>query len=301
MDVLLSRLGFFFYNLFHFRALNDTPSFVTAIVLCGILFAGVMTLLHFLPSQGKKWVMIVATFVAGLFFSLEYFLPVHDIGKGQLGNFLTPHVEPVSDYIQYILIWTFVLGIISLSIVHGRRIVLRQAGWHNSLVFFIAMISIMVVGFMSRTGGYGKEALQEFGSLVSASGAKLQAGVIYDTLFSGLLINLDAAMFSLLAFYIASAAYRAFRVRTVEAALLMVAALVIMLGFVNFGVLLTSWIPLDSPFAFFRTERLAGFILNVFNMPGQRAVQIGVQIGALAMAMRLWLSLERGTFFSMEK
>ncbi|HEY3342571.1 MAG TPA: hypothetical protein VGK81_11155, partial [Anaerolineae bacterium] len=115
-----------------------------------------------------------------------------------------------------------------------------------------------------------------------------------------LLVNFDAAMFSLLAFYIASAAYRAFRVRTVEAALLMVSALIVMLGMVNFGVFLTHSIPLDSPYAFFRVERLSLWILNWINMPAQRAVTIGVAVGALAMAMRIWLSLERGTFFSQE-
>jgi len=108
-------------------------------------------------------------------------------------------------------------------------------------------------------------------------------------------------MFALLAFYIASAAYRAFRVRTVEAGLLMAAALIVMLGMVNFGVGLTSWIPLDSPWRFFRIEQLSQWTLSWINMPAYRAVIIGVAVGMLAMALRLWLSLERGTFFSQEK
>lgn len=266
--------------------INSTPQFLLAIAVSTVVFVLVMAVLHRTPSRFKKWLTIVLTFIAGLFFFLEYLLPVKKLPDGEEVNFITPYVQPVSDYIQYILIWTIFLGLISLIIVHGRRLLQRQPGWHNSVAFFLALVAMMILGFATRSGSDGPPALR----------------ISYDSLFSGLLLNLDGAMFALLAFYIASAAYRAFRVRTVEAGLLMVSALIVMLGFVSFGVKMTSWIPIDQRhgLGYLRIEQISLWVLNWINMPAQRAVTIGVQIGAVAMALRLWLSLERGAFFSKE-
>ncbi|MHB9105714.1 MAG: hypothetical protein ACYDCO_01545 [Armatimonadota bacterium] len=270
----------------HLTTINSTPLFVLAIVASIVVFVLVMTVLHHTPSQFKKWLTIVLTFIAGLFFFLEYVLPLHTLKDGSRGNVITPYVQPVSDYIQYIFIWTIFLGLISLTVVHGRRLLQRVPGWHNSLAFFLALVAMLAMGFATRSGTAGSTGLK----------------ISYDSLFSGFLLNLDGAMFALLAFYIASAAYRAFRVRTVEAALLMISALVIMLGFVSFGVAMTSWIPIDQRhgLGYLRIEQVSLWILNWINMPAQRAVGIGVQIGAVAMALRIWLSLERGAFFSKE-
>jgi hypothetical protein len=38
--------------------------------------------------------------------------------------------------------------------------------------------------------------------------------------------------------------------------------------------------------------------MNWLNTPAQRGITFGIAVGALAMSLRVWLSLERGTFFS---
>ena len=76
-------------------------------------------------------------------------------------------------------------------------------------------------------------------------------------------------MFALLAFYISSAAYRAFRVRTAEAGLLMASAVIVMLGWIKPGIRLTQWIPTNSLFSFVRFEQLSGTLMNWVNMPAR--------------------------------
>jgi hypothetical protein len=265
---------------------QSTPHFWWAVLISTLALIGFMTLLHQLPARGKKWLMIGATFLAGCYFVLEYFLPTHPLPGGGEGNIITESTEGVLNFMLLVGVWPLLLGLISLVSVHGLRIVRRQPGWHHSLAFFLALIGMLVAGFWAENpnGAPAPDAVQ----------------FLHASLYNGLLLNLDSAMFALLAFYIASAAYRAFRVRTAEAALLMLSALVVMLGVVGVGVAITSAIPADSWMSFFRLEKLSLWLLKWVNMPGQRAVTIGVAVGALAMAMRLWLSLERGAFFSVE-
>jgi hypothetical protein len=101
----------------------------------------------------------------------------------------------------------------------------------------------------------------------------------------------QAATFSLLAFYIASAAYRAFRVRSLDAALMMLAAFVVMLGQVPIGRWLTGWVPNVPPVSLLRLENLGEWVMRWWNSPAQRAIALGVAVGALAMSLRIWLSL----------
>lgn len=275
-----------------FSPVSKTSDFVLLALLASVVFCAIVFAMHKLSPQAKKWMTIACTFIAGLYFTLEFFIPptmkMGENGLEPKGNFLTPSITPISDFVINITVWSLGLGIISLLIVHGRKLIKRMPGWHNSLAFFVALIAFSVVGIWTKSGN-------------PDSTAPDTVKTIYNSLFFGLFNNLDAAMFSLLAFYIASAAYRAFRVRTVEAGLLMGAALIVMLGLVNFGVAMTSWIPTDSFWAYFRMENMSSWIMNWINMPAYRAVIIGVGVGALAMGLRLWLSLERGTFFSQEK
>jgi hypothetical protein len=89
-------------------------------------------------------------------------------------------------------------------------------------------------------------------------------------------------MFALLAFFIASAAFRAFRARNAEAALLLGAAILIMLGRVPIGRAMSDVLP-----------QISDWILSVPNNAGRRAIMMGAALGAIATSLRVILGLER--------
>jgi hypothetical protein len=57
----------------------------------------------------------------------------------------------------------------------------------------------------------------------------------------------------------------------------------VMIGVVPLGAQISPALP-----------TIANWVLAQLNAPAQRAIEFGVGIGGLAMAIRLWLSLERG-------
>jgi hypothetical protein len=105
-----------------------------------------------------------------------------------------------------------------------------------------------------------------------------------------------ATMFALLAFYVASAAFRAFRAKNVEALLLLGTALVILLAQTFAGYWLTSWLPADtqtSAWAWLRIENLKILIMRVFTTAGTRAIMIGIALGLASTSIKIMLGQDR--------
>lgn len=108
---------------------------------------------------------------------------------------------------------------------------------------------------------------------------------IYSLFFDSLFISLGSAMFALLGFYIAAAAYRAFRIRSFESGLMLLAAVIVMLGQIPFGL----WLYSDLP-----SIRL--WLMEVPSAAAFRAIKFGASIALLGMALRMWLSIESTSF-----
>ena len=103
-----------------------------------------------------------------------------------------------------------------------------------SLDFFLKLISSLPVvksrKFLS--------SLKKFPSSESLKAAK---GTLFKWMFDYVFSPMSATMFSLLAFFVASASYRAFRIRNFEATLLLVSGIIIMVGRVPIGGVISSW------------------------------------------------------------
>jgi hypothetical protein len=274
-----------------FSPAHDTGELLIYLAVALLLSALVLALLHKgLGWKGKRRLTMAVTFLAGLFFALEYYYPVRMVA-GKQKNFLTDYLQPANEVLAVIGAFTVGLGIYSLVQVHGRNVLRQRRGWYNSLAFFLCMFVM-----------FGFTLADNYTKVPEPPPAVLPyPKAIFEVLFNGLLNPLQSATFSLLAFYIASAAYRAFRVRTLEAGLMMAAAFIVMLGQVPIGAWLTHSLPATGYHgipAFFRLENLGNWVMSWLNTPAQRGITFGVAVGALAMSLRIWLSLERGTFFS---
>jgi hypothetical protein len=125
------------------------------------------------------------------------------------------------------------------------------------------------------------------------SGAYRAQGNPFWWLYEHAFKPLTATMFALLAFYVASAAFRAFRAKNIEAILLLATAFIILLGRTFAGVWMTSWIPADGPFAGLRVENLTVTIMSVFNTAGNRAIMIGIALGIVATSLKVLLGVDR--------
>ncbi|MCX8053774.1 MAG: hypothetical protein N3B12_08190 [Armatimonadetes bacterium] len=251
---------------------------VAALVIGGLTLA----MLCSTPPRYRKPIVMVVTFVAGLYYSLEFLLPPEAWGLKPPRNPLTDAQPTVAALAQIVSSFALLLGVWNLFLIHGRAVGKRTKGWYNSAAFFVAFFGIMLAGFL-------KDTLAGKGAQVSES--------MYVILFNGFLTSLDSTMFSLIAFYIVSAAYRAFRIKSLEAALMMAAAAIIMLALVPIGATITNWLPETGIISAFRVERIGYWLLTGPNMAAQRAIAFGIAVGGLAMGLRIWLSLERGSFF----
>jgi hypothetical protein len=109
-----------------------------------------------------------------------------------------------------------------------------------------------------------------------------------DWLFNYVYTPLQATMFSLLAFFIASAAFRAFRMRSVEAGLLLAAGVLVMIGRVPLGQF--DWGIARSDFGF---HTIMDWIMGVPTTAAMRGIKMGAAMGVIVMGLKVILGIER--------
>jgi hypothetical protein len=223
----------------------------------------------------KKAMIALATFLGGFFYMLVFFLPA----KMRIAGHTIDTIKDVRNLADEILIVAGLavigVGLIQIFLNYGRHIVRLHKGWYNSLALFIAMFMMLSAGIWSRMNP-----------------DNITANEVYDILYKYMFVSLGAAMFSLLSFYIATAAYRSFRVRSFEAAFMMAAALLIMVGQIPLGEYISQWTNQWANIPEWRN-----WVIKNISTPAFQGIAIGATVAGLAMSLRIWLSIERGTFF----
>lgn len=208
----------------------------------------------------RREVPLTIVFITGAFMAIQFFVP-HYI--------FAVIYEYANNWTIIIGIFTLAVGVGSLVGFHYDRISNRKEYWPYSIVTLIAL------AFMTFIGLFLPNALEDPHSL-------------FMTMYFYVLSPVQATMFALLAFFIASAAYRAFRAKTILATLLMVSAVIVMLGRVPIGDMITGWLPEG-----YRFSDIARYILDFPNTAAKRAIYIGVGLGVGVTALKIILGIER--------
>ena len=153
-----------------------------------------------------------------------------------------------------------------------------------------AYLTKLKSGDTVRIGTVVQGQLKPFGRIM---GELLDNGAGFWFLFEYGFKPLQATTFAMLAFYVASAAFRAFRAKNVESVLLLGTAFVILTGRTYLGTVLTGWLPETGFWSFFHVPNFSQWIMNVFNTAGNRAIMIGIALGIASTSLKVLLGIDR--------
>jgi len=165
--------------------------------------------------------------------------------------------DDATQFFDIIAAFAVFLGALNLLKLQFIKVLKQQSGWIYSAVAIASFFFAFIIGFFIRGAYfvgedvYFSQKAAEAAILNSGSsevvvpvdwGAHVQTdGSLFQWMFKYIFSPLSATMFALLAFFVASASFRAFRARNFEASLLLVAGIIIMLGRVPVGSLISSW------------------------------------------------------------
>ena len=165
--------------------------------------------------------------------------------------------DDATQWYDIIASFAIFLGALNLLKLQFLKAVKRQSGWQYSVVAIASFFFAFTIGFFMKgaffvgeevyfTQGAAEQAILASGSTETVKAVEWGAhisteGGLFKWMFDNIFTPLSATMFALLAFYVASASYRAFRARNFEATLLLLAGIIIMLGRVPVGSLITPW------------------------------------------------------------
>ncbi len=194
-----------------------------------------------------KWISTAIAIGVGLVVLLDFF-------------FTLPLLDSIGvAFREWTIILTgfaVLLGLANLAQVHLSRIIRHsEPNTGYSVIVLITAAIVFLIGLL-------------FG-LPSAP---------MDWLFNNMYLPLQGAFFALVAFFLATAAYRAMRARSIETTLMFVAALIVLLG--------------QTPLLNGLTQ-LKEWILNVPSTAGARGILLGVALGTIATGLRLIVGLDR--------
>ncbi len=254
------------------------------------IFGAFMTIQYYVPHESSEfvytflldWTMIIGIFALALGIWSLYHVSVDKI-QHKKENWIYSYVTLFGLFIMVVFGFSYKVG----------------DSWGMYPLFVIALMALLyclIHASISRSKGFwlglsGAALAVSFGVAFFDDSWKLAfmtSEGLKNTMFTNfadfVLTPILATMFALLAFFIASAAYRAFRARNVLASLLLIAAIIVMLRF-------NPYMPFGLPELVAETS---SWLMNVPNLAAQRAIVIGIGLGIVATSLKVILGIERG-------
>ena len=244
-----------------------------------------------------------------------------------LGHFI--NYRPLNDFIDndatqwFDIISGFAafLGVVNLSQLHLKKIAYKKKNWKYSMLTITGFVIMIIFGFI-------------YVGVDVPRGAHLKnEGSAFYWMFDNIYLPLGSTMFALLAFYVASASYRAFKIRNFEATLLLISGVLLMIGRVPIGQIIPWWMALQIYICILFSIIASKFLnkkllvisimisliifpvivyllniehLKIFSIPnfqewifdvpataGSRAIMIGIALGTIAQSFRIITGRER--------
>lgn len=213
----------------------------------------------------KRQVPLLICLIVGIATIFQYYVP-HPISNSYL--------ESLSKAVLIIGGFALLLGVISLFIPHMGRIRRKADGWGYSVIMFVGFLIGLVPGLISMA------------SQVNPDGSMTSFGWMYTFFLS----PLQSTMFAMIAFFIVSCSFRAFRIKTAEAFVLFLSAFILLAGRVPIGQMV-----FDKLFAFANVtiSQVVEWIMSVPVVSARRGIMIGIALGAIAMSIKIIVGIER--------
>ena len=193
---------------------------------------------------------VYLTAIFGILMVLEHFFP--------LPGAVTGINATLRSFVTVVSAAALMLGIVFLTISHVRTISDQRSGWHYSIIYIISLLITVGLGFM---GVRNENFLWIYNNLTSPIGA---------------------ALYSLTCFYITSAAYRVFRARNWNAAILLVCGFIVLMMLIPIGaVIFPPVVPIGE------------WLRSYPSSAGFRGMIMGTSLGIMGLGVRVMMGRQK--------
>ncbi|QOR33839.1 hypothetical protein IMX26_10025 [Clostridium sp. 'deep sea'] len=161
--------------------------------------------------------------------------------------------------------WVVVIGLMALATavinlmqIHTKRIIQRKKNWFYSAYFVIVFLVVTFIGIIEYPNG-----------------------ATFSFIIKNIYTPLATTIYSLLGLWMATAAYKAFRLRSFNSLVLLLSGVIVLLGSTTFGAAIS---PVFSI--------IATYIRIIPTTIATRAILISTAIGTIALGLRILLGIE---------